>query len=226
MSVARSLLSKVLVAPALLLAPSSALANGHNAVDEAAITGHRRVALETWAGFSGGEGDLWISGLHSPLPRLELSAAFGSDSPGTYTARYRVLQAKMLLRETANGRPGAALAIGMNMDGGLAQDYYVNLPITSLRSNRLALHVNVGWKHHIEEERERGLTGGVRTDWFLRDNLTLIAQLSGQPGLPGLLQLGPRFHFDGGRTAFDITIGQELSRGSIPRLWLALSREF
>jgi hypothetical protein len=208
-----------------LLFPLGALADGHLAVEEAAITPHRRFALQSWAGISRNGSDFWISPVYSPFHNLEITLAFGSDAPGTYDARYRVAQAKTMLLDR-EGAPAIALSAGLNMNHWHFDDYFVNLPISWQAAERLNLHVNFGYRWHLHEEEERGLTAGVRGDLALSDRTSLIGMASFQPGIPALIQAGHRWTFNEGRTMLDVTFGQEMARRSPVRIWFAIAHEF
>jgi hypothetical protein len=205
---------------------AGALADGQNAVSDSEVTAPGAIGVQAWAGFTREGADYWLGLLYGIAPAWEAGVAFGSSLPGTYDARFNILHLRRQFQALEGARTGMALEAGLSMNGGSLDDWYLVAPISWQATNRLVTHLNLGYRYHRTEPNERGATFGVRGDLQLAGTTELLSQLSLQPGLPALVQVGPRLHLQGGRSTLDFTFGQELTRGRGSALWVAFATEF
>jgi len=198
--------------------------------DDAAVTGHRLVQLETWALFEKVYGQHWAMlayGFHNRL-EVAVGALWGYERPQPEQSKLSfampLLEAKYLFREYQSGKPpGVALAAGTFLPGGkggfVAPGYgaYSLLAVTQCfgKNEDVLIHGNIGVNYlYADRENQFLPIWGLGAQIRACKGLHLVGEIiAGDPYVPGT---GTAYHagfryFVSDLVQLDASIGQGIA---------------
>jgi len=213
--------------------------------DDAAVTGHRLVQLETWALFEKVYGQHWTMlsfGFHNKL-EVAVGALWGYDKPQPGQSKLSfampLLEAKYLFREYQSGKPpGIALSAGTFLPGGkgefVAPGYgaYSLLIATQCFGNNedVLIHGNLGLNYLYADKGNQFLPiWGLGAQVRAYKGLHLVGEIiAGDPYVPGT---GTAYHagfryFVSEFIQFDTSFGQGIAGEKKVPFWAGFGARF
>lgn len=195
--------------------------------DDARLTTAGSCQVESWVRSYEHSREAWVLPACNPGGNLEFTVGGGRarQDAAAATSDY-VLQLKTLFKPLDAEGWGWGLAVGRvlhpEIEPGPNQtgNQYAYVPVTAaFDSDRVFLHLNVGWLRDRASRQDRA-TWGLGAEFYARPRLALIAESFGDDRAPPYWQAGLRYSIIPELLQVDTTVGAQHDRGRGTR-WLS-----
>ncbi len=183
-------------------------------VDDAAITTHRSIQVETWYGTQ----ESWFQPAIGATSWLEIGPGIIFNSSDGFVASNWLVEFKAVWGDhEVNGLSWGVVAAPVYDFDGILEEFYSYLPVTAEFGDGFSvLHLNLGVEGVRPDESadmEYAFTTGIRGDFVLTNRVALLSELFTSDFETPSFQAGLRFTLIPDRLEMDITYGEGIRQG-------------
>ena len=216
------------IAMAIAMAGNAFAAGGAYVVDDAGIVPPGECQVESWAAFADDSGRVFTaqpSCTAAALPMVEFAVLPVRQHLDGLWSTVIGAQAKAAILPTARGRIGAGPTFGAQYDTTVDRmsRYYVNLPVTVMPTESIALNFNVGWSRDALTEEDFA-TWGAGAEWAITPRVMVIGEVFGRDRGRAGWQLGPRVSLFDAPIDIDLILGRNVT--FTPATWFTFGVTF
>lgn len=196
---------------ALMLVFANQAAGQQMVVDDAEITTHRALQVESWYGSI----ESWMMPAVGATSFLEVAGGLAFDSRDGLSPDLWMFEAKNVPGDLeADGATyGLVTGIMWDMDREL-DELYAYIPYSRMILNDSSvLHLNAGWAMFGGDEYEHALIYGIRSDFGVHGRVSILSEVFTENFETPSFQAGLRFELFEELLEMDITYGQGFQSG-------------